>query len=133
MAHINLTTILLLANLVLLIVVGFVLLSRQRAAQRQIERQHHEIEGIKNELQALYAGAAGVGTHLARVESQLHTLSDRQEQFDVRDASTLSYSEAIELVHQGATEEELMERCGLLREEAELLIRLHKDDVVIAD
>ncbi len=129
----NLTTILLFANIVLLIVGSLFLISRQRKAQREIEKSHAEIASLKNELQALYSGAAGVGTHLARIESQINTLSERQEQFDVHDASTLSYSEAIELVHQGATEEELMERCGLLHEEAELLIRLHKDDVANVD
>jgi len=126
----NLTTILLFANILLLIVGSLFLISRQRNAQREIERSHVEIESLKNELQALYSGAAGVGTHLARIESQINALSERQEQFDVQDSSTLSYSEAIELVHQGANEDELVERCGLLHEEAELLIRLHKDDVV---
>ena len=129
----NTTTILLFANILLLIIGSLFLVSRQRNAQREIEKNHAEIASLKNELQALYSGAAGVGTHLARIESQINTLSERQEQFDVHDSSTMSYSEAIELVHQGATEGDLVERCGLLREEAELLIRLHKDDAANVD
>jgi len=129
MANFELTTLLFVCNLILLLIGGIMLAVRQRITRAELEKSKSEIKFLKNELQALYAGAAGVGGHLARVESQLHNVSDRQEQLDVRDSATLSYSEAIELVHQGADEEELMARCGLLREEAELLIRLHRDDV----
>ncbi len=129
MANIELTTLLFLCNLALLLIVWLVLTGRQRITRAELEKNKSEIKFLKNELQALYAGAAGVGGHLARIESQLHNVSDRQEQLDVRDSATLSYSEAIDLVHEGADEEELMARCGLLREEAELLIRLHRDDV----
>ncbi len=129
----NFIVVLIIVNLVALLAITFALLARLRRQQREIERIEQELASVSSELQALYAGAAGLGTHLARLESQLNTLSDRQAQLDVRDGTTSSYSDAIELVHQGASEEDLMERCGLLREEAELLIRLHRDDVVLAD
>lgn len=83
------------------------------------------MEELQTELNALYSGAAGVGSHLAKLEAQVNSLSDRQEQLDVRDPTTQNYNLAIDLVHQGAGVEELMRQCGLLHEEAELLVRLH--------
>ena len=89
------------------------------ADKEQVLLQHQE------ELKALYRGAAGVGSHLARLENQVNTLTDRQEQIDIHDPSTQNYNVAIQLVHQGAAADELVRQCGLLHEEAELLVRLH--------
>ena len=121
--------IILLANVVLLIIVSIVLAYRQRHARKEIDRNKTEIHALRSELGALYAGAAGVGSQLARIESKLSTLSDRQDQVEGGDSSTIvSYNQAIEMVHQGANVEQLMNSCGLLREEAELLIQLHGQD-----
>lgn len=121
--------IILLANVALLVVVSIVLAYRQRYARKEIDRNKTEIHALRSELSALYAGAAGVGSQLARIESRLSTLSERQDQVEGSDFSTtVSYNQAIEMVHQGANVEQLMASCGLLREEAELLIQLHRQD-----
>ena len=117
------------ANVALLIIVSIVLAYRQRHARKEIDSNKTEIVALRSELNALYTGAAGVGTQLARIESKLSTLADRQDQMDGGESSTtVSYNQAIEMVHQGANVDQLMKSCGLLQEEAELLIQLHGQD-----
>ncbi len=106
---------------VALVIVG----KKQRLLNQQLRDSQARIEAMQTELNALYSGAAGVGSHLAKLEAQVINLSDRQEQLDVRDPTTQNYNLAIDLVHQGAGVDELMRQCGLLHEEAELLVRLH--------
>ena len=111
--------------ILLLGIVLVVLIMRQGRLQREISDNKQQIESLQDELNALYVGAAGVGNHLARIESQLNNVSDRQEQQDVHDPGMQSYSQAIDLIHKGVGIDELMTQCGLLQEEAELLVRLH--------
>ncbi|MBI3771237.1 MAG: DUF2802 domain-containing protein [Gammaproteobacteria bacterium] len=108
---------------------GMILIRRQRRLNRELNSACLRIKVIENELRALYAGAAGVGTHLARVESKLGNLSYRQDQMDVHDPSVQTYNQAIEMAQRGASVTDLMKRCHLLREEAELLVRLHGTSV----
>ncbi|MDZ4262288.1 MAG: DUF2802 domain-containing protein [Pseudomonadota bacterium] len=89
------------------------------AENGQLLQRHQE------ELKALYSGAAGVGSHLIRLENQINDLTDRQEQQEIHDPASQNYHLAIDLVHQGADVSALVSQCGLLHEEAELLVRLH--------
>jgi len=112
-------------GLVVVLAVALVLLAKRQSRLQQALAQNQErIDRLMDELKALYAGAAGQGNHIARIEEQINQLSDRQEQIDVKDPTSQSYSEAIELIQSGASIDELV-RHGLRREEAELLMRLH--------
>ncbi len=103
-----------------------ILLGRKlQIAQQQLAEQTSRLAAVEQDVKALYAGAAGVGGHLARIEKRMHNLSDRQEKLDEHDVSGQHYSQAIELLREGAGIDEIMQRCGLTREEAELLQRLH--------
>jgi len=102
-----------------------VIAKKQQHLRQTLIHSQARIDALQAELNALYSGAAGVGSHLAKIEAQVNALSDRQEQQDVRDPTTQNYNLAIDLVHQGVGVEELMRQCGLLHEEAELLVRLH--------
>jgi septal ring factor EnvC (AmiA/AmiB activator) len=112
-------------GLVVVLAVALMLLAKRQSRLQQALTQNQErIDRLMDELKALYAGAAGQGNHIARIEEQINQLSDRQEQIDVKDPTSQSYSEAIELIQSGASIDELV-RHGLRREEAELLMRLH--------
>ena len=100
------------------------LAKKQSRLQHTLAENQAKTERLMEELKALYAGAAGQGNHIARLETQVNSLSDRQEQLDVKDPTSQSYSEAIEMIQSGASIDDLMGR-GLRREEAELLMRLH--------
>lgn len=117
-----------LLSLILVVLLALALLllwKKQGELRRVISDSERQLQRHQEELKALYSGAAGVGSHLARLDTQVTTLSDRQEQIDVHDPTTQNYTLAIDLVRQGADATELMRQCGLLREEAELLVRLH--------
>lgn len=112
--------------LVVLLALALLLLwKKQGELRRIISEKEQQLQRHQQELAALYSGAAGVGSHLARLENQINSLTDRQEQIDIHDPSSQNYNLAIELVRQGADADELVRQCGLLHEEAELLVRLH--------
>lgn len=110
--------------LIILTLVVWRLAERQSRLRQALADNQERIDRLMDEMKALYAGAAGQGGHIARIEEQVSQLSERQEQLDTRDPTTQSYSEAIELILSGASVDELV-RHGLRREEAELLMRLH--------
>ncbi|HHJ80523.1 MAG TPA: DUF2802 domain-containing protein [Candidatus Tenderia electrophaga] len=107
-----------------LVVALLLLAKKQSRMQQQLSESQRRVEQLMEELKAIYAGAAGQGNHIARIEEQLGQLSDRQEQLDEQDPSNQSYSEAIELIQSGASSDELV-RHGLRREEADLFMRMH--------
>lgn len=91
------------------------------------DRQRNaEVQALQNDLRALCAGAVGVGEHVERVEQQMRRLAERQDQVDLRDPAAQSYRHAIKLAQKGASIEELMSASGLVRGEAELLMRLYR-------
>ena len=115
-------------GLILALAAALLLLAKKQSRlQQELLDNQTRLDRMMDELKALYAGAAGQGNHIARLEVQMNNLSDRQEQLDVRDPTSQSYSEAIELILSGASIEELVRR-GLRREEAELLMRLHGEE-----
>ncbi|MFZ5594647.1 MAG: DUF2802 domain-containing protein [Pseudomonadota bacterium] len=89
-------------------------------------RRNAEVQALQNDLRALCAGAVGVEEHVERVEQQIRRLAERQDQVDLRDPATQSYRHAIKLAQKGASIEELMSASGLVRGEAELLMRLYR-------
>jgi len=109
---------------VLLALVVLVLAKKQSDIRHELSESQVRVGQLMEELKALYAGAAGQGNHIARIEEQISSLSDRQELLGTQDPTSQGYSEAIELIQAGASIEELTRR-GLRREEAELLMSLH--------
>ena len=109
----------------LLTVVVLMFYRKHRQLRDAIVENGRQLQQHQQELAALFAGAAGVGSHLVRLESQIHGLTDRQEKQDAHDPVAQNYHLAIDLVHQGASARQLVEQCGILHEEAELLLRLH--------
>jgi len=120
----DLSVFVIIAVAALLVVALLTLAKKQSRMQRQLFESQRRVEQLMEELKAIYAGAAGQGNHIARIETQLRQLSDRQEQLDEQDPTNQNYSDAIELIQSGASTDELV-RHGLRREEAELLMRMH--------
>jgi hypothetical protein len=91
--------------------------SRQQAQMRSLElRCEEQAQAMRGELQ--------------RLERSLGSLSDRQES-DTRFGSLAprakgsGYEMAIRMAASGATDTELVAACGMSRDEAELVMRLH--------
>lgn len=84
-------------------------------------RQQKAIATLQQDLAALTTAGVGVGGHVARLERQLGELVHRQEQLEASTRVEHSYHQAIRLVSEGADTEQLIEDCGLVRDEAQLL------------
>jgi len=108
---------------VALIVLVLKLSTQQRKSSQSFERK---IKLLNDDVSALCTGAVGVGNHLNKLEQKVKRVLERQDQLDLRDPSDRALDQATRMVRQGATVEELVSRCGLVRAEAELLMLLHR-------
>ncbi|MFQ5488205.1 MAG: DUF2802 domain-containing protein, partial [Gammaproteobacteria bacterium] len=89
------------------------------------DKQSGALRSLSAEISALCSGASGMGDHLIRVEQQVRRLHERQDQLEMRDPVNREYHQAVKLIRSGVGLEELIASCGLVRAEAELLMRLH--------
>lgn len=112
-----------------LLVMNMVLFYRFRRMNARLAEQEDKQSGalrnLSSEISALCSGASGMGDHLNRVEQQVRRLHERQDQLDMRDPVNREYRQAVKLIRSGIGLEELIASCGLVRAEAELLMRLH--------
>lgn len=113
-----------------MLIIGLRFASKFRQQQIEVVRLVQQSKVAQQQLGALSSGAAAISMHLGRIEQQLRRLAERQDRLDLKDSVTQSYEHAITLVRRGATPEELVLRCGLVRDEAELLVRMYQLDKV---
>ncbi len=109
--------------LLLTAVIGLMVALNQ--IRKQEKRHNAAIRTLQDDFAALCNGAVGVGDHLFHVEQNLRRLSQRQDQVDMYDPTQQSFDHAVRLVENGATIEDVMSQCGLVRSEAELIAMLH--------
>ncbi len=116
--------------MVLLGVLNIVLIAvviKLAAQQRQRSLSYEgKLKLLNDDVSALCSGAAGVAGHLNKVEQKVKRVMERQDQLDSREPSDRALDQASRMVRQGATVEELIATCGLVRAEAELLMLLHR-------
>lgn len=94
--------------------------------QRRTRQQDATLQLLTDDMRTLYAASASVDEYKLSAEQQLRRLTERQDQTDFREPAPPAYNHAIKLVQKGASIDELIAACGLVRGEAELLIRLHR-------
>lgn len=126
-----------LAGIMVLILVT---LSRLLLSHRKLERElaslQFQIQHVNEDVAGLCSAAVAVDGRLASNEARLgdvlsHVLAQQQspplhhEQEEVKHDQEQGYQLAIAKIRQGANIEELVKECGLTRDEAMLLIRLH--------
>ena len=84
-----------------------------------VERNNKDIAG-------LCSAAVFVDSRMSDNNAQLNGLIEKVADFEQHEQqSSQPYHSAIQMVRNGADAEELIQQCGLSREEAVLLIRLH--------
>ncbi len=90
-------------------------------------------KGLQSDVTALSLGALGVSKYLDNMTQKQQGLAEKQEKhpvpnsFFVNDSEKL-YQSAIDLVKDGASVDELVSQCHLVREEAELIKMIHSMD-----
>lgn len=113
----------------LLLVIVFVALVR---GYRQVRRLHQEVEnlikrlaGQTDDIAGLCSAALSVDQRLAQDEKRLGDLFDWVESQKTQEKLNQPYHSAIDLIRRGGDAAQLVSQCGISREEAALLLRLH--------
>ncbi|MCQ8104980.1 DUF2802 domain-containing protein [Methylomonas sp. SURF-2] len=118
-----------------LMAVGLISVWRQqkRLAQ-EYQLLHKQLQRSSDDVAGLCAAAIAVDKRLSENESHLYRMLDSlsspqpmPDEFEVaeEEVSEGGYAAAIEKIRLGASLDELVKNCGLTRDEAVLLMRLH--------
>jgi len=111
-------------TLFLLIALLFLSLSH-----RKLKHQHafmlEQFASLNRDLSGLCSAAVRVDTRLAESNMQVNSLVERIENYGSDDIVSSAYQSVIEKVQEGISEQDIIKECGLSREEAALLIKLH--------
>ncbi|MDY6830150.1 MAG: DUF2802 domain-containing protein [Pseudomonadota bacterium] len=98
---------------------------------RRVEhRLRCQIDTLTAALATNEAGTHGVGKALGRLEQRLGLTNARQLELEQRDLGQYSYRQAAKLANMGASDEELVESCGLSAVEARLVRLLNQRPAV---
>ncbi|HTT01938.1 MAG TPA: DUF2802 domain-containing protein [Steroidobacteraceae bacterium] len=93
----------------------------RRSAQRDAARSDKQLQLVLEQLQRME-------TLLGQSEARVAALSERWEARYERAGAAANYQVAIRLARAGAACDDLITSCGLNRQEAELVTRLHGPD-----
>ena len=93
--------------------------------KRNQDRSAALLHRFKEDVHAARVDADDLGARLTQLQQQLQHLTERQEQWELRDRGGYPYQQAIRMVQKGAQAEELVSVCGLSRPEASLIVMLH--------
>lgn len=124
----GLLTVLVVALALALTVVSVAAARQVRRLRATLARQDSLLRSLERDMQAVWVGAKGMGDAVVSLEQRLARMTERQDRLDQRDPDQRTYQHAIRLTQGGAGVEELMEVCGIARNEAELIHRLHHRD-----
>ena len=96
-----------------------------RGQKQELSVALSRLESLESSLNALCIGAVGVDQRVSRLERQSRDLTHRQETMETQHKSDRPFGKAIEMVHKGASANQLIEELGLSRGEADLVVMLH--------
>ncbi|BDX03649.1 MAG: DUF2802 domain-containing protein [Marinomonas sp.] len=92
-----------------------------------LKREHAEAESSqKKQVQVLASGSIGMGRRLVAIEKKLNLAVEKQSEILSKEGG-VSYNRAMELLEMGATIDDLVSKCGLIRAEAELISLLKQE------
>ncbi|MGO2353131.1 MAG: DUF2802 domain-containing protein [Marinomonas foliarum] len=93
----------------------------------RMKLQHAEAESNqKKQVQVLASGSIGMGRRLVAIEKKLNLAVEKQSEILSKEGG-VSYNRAMELLEMGATIDDLVSKCGLIRAEAELISLLKQE------
>lgn len=117
----------------LLIAVAVIWLYReQRKQQQEFQQLSQMLQRTNQDVAGLCSAAVIVDDQISVTSEQLKALLDKVSGADWPEDSEHCYQGVIQKVQSGADAEYLMQECGISRDEAQLLIRLHGNQPVNA-
>lgn len=97
-----------------------------RKLSKTMRLQQESEMSLKKQIQVLASGSIGVGRRLVAIEKKLNIAVERQSEILSKEGG-VSYNRSMELLDMGATVDDLVAKCGLIRAEAELIDLLFKE------
>jgi len=98
-------------------------------SHRKLKLEHklmqEQVASLNRDLAGLCSAAVRVDTRLAESNIQVNSLVERIDNYGSDDIVSSAYQSVIEKVQEGISEQDIIKECGLSREEAALLIKLH--------
>ncbi len=114
--------------LLIILAGGVALLVSGRRFRNELSSLRGEVETLKQSVGALCSSAVGVDKRVIRLERRGRDLEERQETIEHNKAGDHPpYAEAIRLVQQGASAEQLVNELGISGGEADLIVMLHRN------
>ena len=83
---------------------------------------------VIDEITALNIGSIGLGGRFLKLEKELQALSSRVDEVHSQIQTNSPYAHAINLAQKGACSEDIIELCHISRNEAELLLMMHRKE-----
>lgn len=114
--------------LVFLSVVVLWLLVSQRKLKQANQALLEQIDSIHKDVAGLCSAAVKVDSRLSSNTEQLADIFEQLSTHEQKEEEALPYHSVIQKVRAGASANELIKECGLSREEAALLLKLHGTD-----
>lgn len=94
---------------------------------KMVREQQELTNKLKSDIAALFTGAVGEDAKIQKLESRTRRIIERQEQLENTKHSERPYEQAIRMVQQGSSCEDVMNVCNLSKGEADLIIMVHGD------
>ncbi len=97
--------------------------------RRDQQRQSTSILALHGAMKVISEDVINHGQHQSSVTRTLERLTDRQSELRLRDVDEGLYSQAIALIRQGRSRQEVRKLCALSESETDLLFSLHGQGV----
>ena len=119
-----------LSIIVLMYVISQILIQKKRinSFDERIDALWKKIEVMQHDVSALCSSGLGVDERVGGTEKRMRSLYERLEELEESDSSQhlQEFQNAIKLAQEGATSDEIVNKCNLTLDEARLLLRLHQ-------
>jgi cell shape-determining protein MreC len=116
----------LIALIVLALVMALMSLGQRLSrAEKKVQDLTTDLLTINGAISALCEEEIDAGRRREDIEHRLQGIRTRQDELELREKGDSSYTQAIKLIHRGASIDDIMSACGLNRGEAELIFSLH--------
>jgi hypothetical protein len=116
----------LIALIVLALVMALMSLGQRLSrAEKTIVDLRADLLTMNGAISALCEEEIDAGRRREDIEHRLQNIRTRQDELELREKGDRSYTQAIKLIHRGASIDDIMSTCSLNRGEAELIFSLH--------
>ncbi|ADJ27875.1 DUF2802 domain-containing protein [Nitrosococcus watsonii] len=107
--------------LILVLYLNFIL----HRTGRELEEQTTHLQQLQRDFEVFCTAGDELGKQVVRLELRVKKLAEWQDQINLHTPEARAYSQAIKMVRSGADIDQLVARCGLSQNEAELVYLLH--------